>query len=59
MTTDVVAGISGGAYDDYDYEPNLDPEIEQALADIRQGRFDGKTYAVEEYIRHVQKVLAE
>lgn len=61
MTTDAVAGISGGTYDDYDYdyEPNLDPEIEQALADIGQGRFDSKTYTVVEYIRHVQKVLAE
>lgn len=53
------AGISGGVDDDYDYEPNVNPAIEQAVRDIELGRFGGTTYTIEEYIKHVQKVLEE
>lgn len=60
LIKDDVMGVScDDDDDDCDYEPNLDPEIERDIRDIRLGRFGGKTYTIDEYIKHVQKVLEE
>lgn len=59
LIRDEMAGVSDGDGDDYEYEPNLNPEIARDLVDINMGRFGGTTYTAEEYIRHVEKLLEE
>lgn len=59
LIKDELAGISDGDDGDYEYEPNLNPEIARALVDIELGRFGGTTYTAEEYIAHVRKLLEE
>lgn len=54
-----VVGAGDGANGDYDYEPNLNPEIERAIDDIESGRSKSKVYTIDEYIKHVEKVLEE
>ena len=59
LIKDEMAGVSDGGDADYEYEPNLNPEIARDLVDIQLGRFGGTTYTAEEYIRHVEKLLEE
>jgi hypothetical protein len=37
----------------------LNPRIEKILEDIDSGKIKGKTYTVDEYIKHVNEVLEE